>query len=124
MSLSKEQSVGREDLERIFKALANANRLRILKMFQEKPMCVCEIRFVLGISQPTVSRHLQVLKQAGLIENRTQGPWVNYQIRNYPTGHPIKTILSLLSSAQKEEIFEADRKRMEKANRYQICRRK
>ncbi|MDD5258871.1 MAG: metalloregulator ArsR/SmtB family transcription factor [bacterium] len=67
--------------EKVFKALADKNRLRILKMLQRKPMCVCEIREVLGLAQPTVSKHLKILKDAGIIEDWQDGLWTNYQLK-------------------------------------------
>lgn len=70
-----------KDLERVIKALADKNRLRILKMLQQQEMCVCEIREVLGLSQPSVSKHLKILKEAGIIEDGKQGLWTNYYIR-------------------------------------------
>jgi ArsR family transcriptional regulator, arsenate/arsenite/antimonite-responsive transcriptional repressor len=68
-------------VEKVFKALADKNRLRILKMLQRKPMCVCEIREVLGLAQPTVSKHLKILKDAGIIEDWQDGLWTNYQLK-------------------------------------------
>lgn len=68
-------------VEKVFKAMADKNRLRILKMLQRKPMCVCEIREVLGLAQPTVSKHLKILKDAGIIEDWQDGLWTNYQLK-------------------------------------------
>jgi ArsR family transcriptional regulator, arsenate/arsenite/antimonite-responsive transcriptional repressor len=70
------------DLEKVIKALADKNRLRILKMLQQRSMCVCEIREVLGLSQPSVSKHLKILKEAGVIEDDKKGLWTNYYIRS------------------------------------------
>ncbi len=69
-------------LEKIFKALADRNRLRIVNMLIEKPMCVCEIQSVLQLSQSTVSGHLRVLKEAGLVEDTKEGLWVEYHLQN------------------------------------------
>ncbi len=69
-------------LEKIFKALADKNRLRIINMLSEKPMCVCEIRSVLQLSQSTVSGHLRVLKEADLVEDRKEGLWVEYHLQD------------------------------------------
>ena len=59
--------------EKVLKAVADRNRLRILKLLESKHMCVCELAFVLGIKQPSVSRHLKKLKEAGLIDNEQDG---------------------------------------------------
>ncbi len=65
-------------LTRTLKALADNNRLRILKMLQSRSMCVCELREVLGLAQPSVSKHLKILKDAGLIVDAQEGLWTNY----------------------------------------------
>lgn len=65
---------------RIMKALSDANRVKILKMLQHKVMCVCELQAALQIAQPTVSSHLKMLEDAGLVRSRKEGLWVNYQL--------------------------------------------
>jgi len=66
------------DLLLLFKALGDPNRIRILKILEVKKMCVCEIKEVLKISQPGVSKHLKILETAGLVGFRKEGLWVNY----------------------------------------------
>lgn len=66
------------ELVKVFKAVADKNRLRILKMLQHKKMCVCELAAALGITQPSVSRHLSLMKDAGLVEEERNGPWIDY----------------------------------------------
>ncbi len=63
---------------KVMKALSDPNRVKIFKMLQHKTMCVCELREALGIAQPTVSSHLKVLEDAGLVSYRKEGLWVNY----------------------------------------------
>lgn len=65
---------------RVMKALSEPGRVKILKMLEEKELCVCEITAVLGLAQPTVSKHLRVLEDAGLIASRREGSWVNYRL--------------------------------------------
>lgn len=67
-------------VEKIFKALADRNRLRILKMLEGRPLCVCEITAVLGIAQSSVSRHLGILRDAGLVDDRKEGQWMIYSL--------------------------------------------
>ena len=62
----------------ITKALADESRLRILMMIREKEVCVCQIVEVLGSAFSTISKHLSILKAAGLIESRKQGRWIYY----------------------------------------------
>lgn len=65
---------------KVMKALSDPNRVKIVKMLQQKPMCVCEIRAALGIAQPTASSHLKVLEDAGLVGYQKSGQWVNYHL--------------------------------------------
>lgn len=70
-------------LEKTLKALADKNRIRILKLLENKKMCVCELSRVLGIAQPSVSRHLKKLKAAEFVKHEQDGFWTNY-ILNKP----------------------------------------
>ncbi len=65
---------------RLFKGLGDETRLRILKMLEPGELCVCEVTEVLGLSQPTVSKHLSILKDAGLILGRKDGRWCHYRL--------------------------------------------
>jgi ArsR family transcriptional regulator len=64
----------------IFKALSDRNRMRILLMLRERPLCVCEISEVLNIALSTISSHLKLLRYAGLIEDNKDGRWVIYRL--------------------------------------------
>ncbi len=64
----------------ICKALADPNRLRILMSFQKRELCVCEITEMLGLAPSTVSKHLLILKQAGLVTNLKRGRWIYYSL--------------------------------------------
>lgn len=65
---------------KVMKALSDPNRVKLIKMLQKKMMCVCEIQAALGIAQPTVSKHLKVLEEAGLVTYKKDGLWVNYYL--------------------------------------------
>jgi len=67
-----------KNLTKILKAAADTHRLKILKLLGEKNLCVCELQFLLGLSQPAVSHHLKVLSNAGLIGSEKEGLFVNY----------------------------------------------
>ncbi len=64
----------------LLKSLADETRLAILSMLQDGEMCVCEIMEFLPVSQPAVSHHLRILRQAGLINDRRQGKWIFYSL--------------------------------------------
>ena len=69
-----------KELVRVMKALSDPNRVKILKMLQHRELCVCELRAALGVAQPTVSRHLKILENAGLVSYKKDGLWVNYRL--------------------------------------------
>jgi ArsR family transcriptional regulator len=65
---------------KVMKALADPNRVRLLKILQKRTLCVCEIQAMLKIAQPTVSKHLKVLEESGLVKSSKDGLWVNYSV--------------------------------------------
>lgn len=68
------------DMERVFKALADVTRLRILGLLLTGEVCVCPIHESLRIPQPKASRHLAYLRRAGLVDARKDGLWVHYRL--------------------------------------------
>jgi ArsR family transcriptional regulator len=64
----------------ILKALADETRLRMLHLLKERELCVCEIEEVLGIQQSNASRHLEKLRNAGLVCSEKRAQWVYYQL--------------------------------------------
>ena len=69
-----------KQLLKTMKSLSDPNRVKIIKMLEQKEMCVCEIQAALGLAQPTISKHLKILEDAGLVESNKQGMWVNYRL--------------------------------------------
>lgn len=70
------------NLTKIFKALSDQNRIRIIKMLQVKPLCVCEITDILDLAPSTVSKHLSILRDAELILDEKEGRWVIYRLND------------------------------------------
>jgi len=64
----------------LFKALGDPVRLRIVKLLEGSDLCVCQLTAALGMGQSRISRHLAVLKAAGVIEDKREGKWVHYRI--------------------------------------------
>jgi ArsR family transcriptional regulator, arsenate/arsenite/antimonite-responsive transcriptional repressor len=69
-----------DELENLFKALADKTRLRILALLGTNEVCVCHIHDSLGLPQPTVSRHLAYLRKSGLVSVRRDGVWMHYRL--------------------------------------------
>jgi ArsR family transcriptional regulator len=68
------------ELTRVFKALSDDTRLRMLKLLLPGELCVCEIMQALGVSQSRASRNLGILRDAGLLKDRRKGQWVYYSL--------------------------------------------
>ncbi|MBU0675131.1 MAG: metalloregulator ArsR/SmtB family transcription factor [Proteobacteria bacterium] len=69
-----------KDLIRTMKALSDPNRITVMKMLEVRELCVCEITAILGLAQSTVSKHLKLLEDAGLIKSQRDGAWVIYRL--------------------------------------------
>ena len=65
---------------KVMKALSDPNRVKIIKLLQQKSMCVCELQAALEIAQPSVSKHLKILEEADLVDYQKDGLWVNYYL--------------------------------------------
>ena len=64
----------------VFKALSDENRIRILKLLHNGEMCACKLLDALNISQPTLSHHMKILCDAGIVSGRKEGKWMHYSI--------------------------------------------
>jgi len=113
-----------KDNTRLFKALSDLNRLRILKMLQSKPLCVCEITEVLGLATSTVSRHLSILRDTGFIIEEKDGKWVNYKINPHPSDNRVPSIIITLDFwIADDQFIISDKEKVQRINRYEICSR-
>jgi len=94
---------------RVMKALSDPNRVKAMKMLGVRPLCVCEITAILGLAQPTVSKHLKVLEEAGLVESWKEGSWVNYRLPVHPENPYATEMLARLDGwlAEEPQIREA-----------------
>ncbi|MTI49160.1 MAG: winged helix-turn-helix transcriptional regulator [Firmicutes bacterium] len=81
----------------IFKALSDNNRLLILDMLSCGELCACDIMEGLDLTQPTISHHMKILQQAGLVNSRKNGKWVIYSIKKKTTDEIINFIRDLTS---------------------------
>jgi len=84
-------------LVRLAKILSDENRVKIVALMQrEKELCVCEICDTLSLSQPLVSRHLKLMREAELVQTRQSGKWMIYSLMHN------KTLNCLLEDMQEE----------------------
>lgn len=109
-----------KEIEYLFKSLADKNRLRILGLLSRRKMCVCELAYCLGVTQPSVSRHLKRMKRSGLIQDEQDGFWTNYFIKC--EGPKAKIIMEYLRKWLKDnEATVSDYKKLNKVDRTKIC---
>ncbi len=89
------------------KALADPTRLKIVALLARRPFCVCELTVALGLSQPTISRHLQQLEAAGFLISERQGSWVIYHLQpaDEDTAHFLDSVLGWLAEDTELEGF-------------------
>ena len=85
-----------QEIVNVFKALSDSTRLRILLLLQYGELCVCEVEEVLGMKQSRISRHLNILRNAGLAEARYVGRWVFYSLANPETNPYHRQIIDTL----------------------------
>ncbi len=69
-----------KEFVKVMKALSDINRVKIVKLLQHKMLCVCELQTALRVAQPTVSKHLKILENAGFVVSKKEGLWVNYYL--------------------------------------------
>ncbi len=111
-----------ETLVKTFKALADINRIRIIKMLEVRPLCVCEITHILGLAASTVSQHLSILKHAGFIFARKENKWVNYYLNKTSQQKYLKDLVSLIQKwLPDEKILDQDREKIKVVDRNKIC---
>jgi len=76
-----------DDFINVMKALSDPNRVRMIKLLQNKDLCVCELQQLLSIPQPAVSKHMKVLEKAEMVKSSKEGLWVNYAL-DYGSSNP------------------------------------
>ena len=104
--------------------MGDKNRLRIVKMLQKKPLCVCEITAVLGLAISTVSSHLSILKNAEIIEDLKDGKWVEYYLKTKTKNIFVVGLLPLISFwLNDDEQIKSDLEKVKFVNRKKLCGR-
>lgn len=93
-----------KEKERIFKALGDENRLRIMHMLIEKERCACEILEDMHIGQSTLSHHMKILCDSGIVNSRKDSRWVYYSINTQVLGLLMQDITSVI---QQVHMFHA-----------------
>jgi ArsR family transcriptional regulator len=109
-------------LVKVFKALSDGSRIRILKMLEQRQLCVCEITEVLELASSTVSKHLSILRDAELILDEKEGKWVNYYLNQDKYNEYVSKLLPLIKSwLPKDRIILHDKEKVKTVDRNYIC---
>ena len=103
---------------RIFKALSDETRLRILNILLERECCVCEVMQALGISQTRASRNLAALYEAGFLKLTKDGAWSLYSVdRDEMNEYLTDLVRAVAKTLKGNRTLEEDRERLKKALR-------
>lgn len=95
------------------KALGDETRIRAVLALRDHELCVCQIVELLELAPSTVSKHLQILKEAGLVGYRKMGRWVYYRLSESDAkGVPNAALNMILATAQHTQLAKADRQRL------------
>lgn len=105
----------------LFTALSDPTRLRLLQLLRTGETCVCDLVAALEAPQPTVSRHLAVLRAAGFVRARREGAWMHYSLAE-PTHDLDRAIRACLDACTDHDpTFATDRRRRIRARQARGC---
>src|SRR5262245_12315526 len=107
---------------RLFKALGDETRLRIVALLAHGELCVCHLEEALRASQPKVSRHLAILRAAGVVEHRREGSWVYYRLVQQPDAECAQQLRTLVRTFAKRAVVRGDLERLVKVRGPEACR--
>jgi ArsR family transcriptional regulator, arsenate/arsenite/antimonite-responsive transcriptional repressor len=109
-------------LTRLFKALADGTRLRIVALLSHGELCVCHLEAGLGLTQSNASRHLAVLRAAEIVEPRRDGSWVYYRLAPQADGECRRVLRALVGEFEKRDLLRRDVARLLKVRGPGACR--
>ncbi|HEX4950062.1 MAG TPA: metalloregulator ArsR/SmtB family transcription factor [Blastocatellia bacterium] len=98
--------------DKFFLALSDRTRLRLLNLMQDDEVCVCFFTEVLQAPQPTISRHLAYLRQAGVVSARREGKWMHYRIVEPPDARAAEVFRTIRAWLSEDPELRRDRERM------------
>lgn len=105
----------------LLKAVSDHGRLRILKLLETRRLCVCEITEVIGLATSTISSHLNLLKNSGLIEDEKDGKWINYRLASPPDPLFAQLWPVISKRLEQDPVVRADKKKAAQVDRRTIC---
>jgi ArsR family transcriptional regulator len=121
-TLSDTTQFGVRPLTKLFRALGDETRLRIVALLSHGELCVCHIEKALDLSQPNVSRQLGILRAAGVVDGRREGTWVYYALAKQEHAATGAMLDALVKSFGAERAIRADHARLRKSCGPGACR--
>jgi ArsR family transcriptional regulator len=103
------------DMVRLFAALADPTRLRLLNLMNGREVCVCYFVEILKQAQPKISRHLAYLRRAGIVGARREGKWMHYRIQRPSDVRAASILNATLNSFATDRAMQADLARLGQA---------
>lgn len=102
-------------LLKILKALSDANRIRALAAARHGDLCACQIIDLLGLAPSTVSKHMDILKDAGFISSKKQGKWTYYSLSKDKRNPTLQALITLVfTTLEKDSTVKTDRRKLKK----------
>jgi ArsR family transcriptional regulator len=109
-------------LSRVFKALGDETRLRVVALLSHGELCVCHIEAALGLSQANASRQLSVLRAAGVVEPRREGNWVYYHLAAQTDDACRGLLKAVVGTFARQEVLKRDVERLLRAKGPTSCK--
>ncbi len=100
------------DMEKLFRALADRTRLRLLNLMGDDEVCVCFFVEILRTNQPKISRHLAYLRRAGVVAARREGKWMHYRVVTPPDARAAKVFAETRLWLAEDREMQRDRERL------------
>jgi ArsR family transcriptional regulator len=120
--LSSASDIDVRPLSRLFRALGDETRLRIVALLSHTQLCVCHIEQALSLSQPNASRQLGILRAAGIVDSRREGTWVYYRLAEQDHAGVQQVIALLAASFGAARTLRADLARVRRSCGPTACR--
>jgi ArsR family transcriptional regulator len=109
-------------LTKLFRALGDETRVRIVALLVHGELCVCHLEQALGLSQPNCSRQLGILKSAGIVDSRREGTWVYYRIIEQEHDSVTNVLEVLSKTFGSEKALRADHVRLKRTCGPDACK--
>src|SRR5438128_2868147 len=103
-------------IEKLFKALADRTRLRLINLLGDSEVCVCFLVAILKMTQPKISRHLAYLRRAQIVAARREGKWMHYRLTEPPDEHAARIFREVRAALAEHPELQQDREKL-----LQVC---